>query len=685
MVAPLAGHREVAPLAGRRVLDLGALCPRLPHALAASLAARLCAAYGAEVVRPLPAGGEPLASAAPLLPGGGSALNRFLNAGKRSGPASGRFDAAIGDAAALAGVDAAIKVRLSAFSPENDPDIPELGLLALSGLLGIVGESEGPPARLAGHQVAYAGGLAASTALLAAIRAGGEEEIDVSLFEVTCWLNWKVAASVVVLGTSPMRGGTRADWYTTPCKDGHIALVYQEKDWPAVKAMVGDPRLDDERFATRPGRRTHRAELLDILGPWFMARTRAEITADAQPRRIPIGPVLFPAELLADRQHQARGFIGEGGMPVLPIGWDGTRVTGAADGIPLPAPATPREKPLSGIKVVDLGWLTAGAASSGVLVDLGAQVIKVEGPGATDPFRINENSQPGEPWWNQSAWFDFTNRGKQSVCLDLKDPRGKAVLLRMLEDADVLVENYRRGVLANFGLSPEVLRQRFPRLVIASISSQGETGPERDMTSFGSTLEATGGLASLTGSGEAPVISGRDVNYPDQVVCLFASGVIVAALLERDRTGQGAHLDLSQRELTSFLLGEELIAAAAGAPSPRRGNSCPLCPGERVVAEGEGWRAEWPGGSAPVRDGYALAESAEFKASTAVMRAPDGKPAKGIPFRFRRRPLAIVDSCHTLGADNRAVLAAHGYAAAEIASLEAAGVLATEPRGKKPE
>jgi crotonobetainyl-CoA:carnitine CoA-transferase CaiB-like acyl-CoA transferase len=340
--------------------------------------------------------------------------------------------------------------------------------------------------------------------------------------------------------------------------------------------------------------------------------------------------------------------------------------------------------PLAGIKVVDLGWLTAGAASSTLLLDLGADVVKVEGPGAIDPFRNNENSDPESDWWNQSAWFDFTNRGKRSLCLDLKDAHGRAVLLRLLEQADVLVENYRRGVLANFDLSPEFLRRCFPRLVIASISSQGETGPDRDMTSFGSTLEATSGLAALTGSGEAPVISGRDVNYPDQVVCLFASGAIIAALLERDRTGQGAHLDLAQRELTSFLLGEEMIAAAAGRPSPRHGNANPMDPTEHVVPDDNGWRAEWRSGSAPVRDGEALAAARDFQAGTAVLRAPDGKPAKGIPFRFSRRPLTVRNSCRTLGADNHAVLTEIGLVPREIATLEATGVLATKPRGRKP-
>lgn len=319
----------VAPLAGRRVLDLGALCAQRPHGLAVSLAARLCASYGAEVVRPLPEGGEPLAEAAPRLPVGGSALDRFLNLGKSSGPAKGRFDVAIGDSEALAahadGVP--VQARISVFGPGEDPPMSELGLLALSGLLGIVGEPEGPPARLAGHQAAYAAGLAACTGILAALRAGGEEVVDVSLLDVAAWLNWKVAAGTLVLGSSPVRGGDRADWYTVPAKDGHVALVYQEKDWPGLRAAVGDPRLEDERFGTAAGRRRHRAEFLGILGPWFAARTRAEVTAAAQAKRVPVGPVKWPAELLTDAQNTARGFIGPDGMPALPISWNGRRVT----------------------------------------------------------------------------------------------------------------------------------------------------------------------------------------------------------------------------------------------------------------------------------------------------------------------------------------------------------------------
>lgn len=319
----------------------------------------------------------------------------------------------------------------------------------------------------------------------------------------------------------------------------------------------------------------------------------------------------------------------------------------------------PPDAPLHGIRVVDLGWLTAGAASATLLHDLGAEVVKVEGPGALDPFRDWVGADPATDWWNRSPFFLFTNRGKRSLCLDLKDSRGQSALFRLLEGADVLVENYRRGVLAGFGLAPALLRARFPRLVIASISSQGEDGPERDMVSFGSTLEATAGLAAVTGPDGQPIITGRNINYPDQVVCLFAAGAIIAALARRDATGEGTHLDLSQRELTAFLLGETLVAAAAGVPEPPRPAPEP----------------EW-------RDGAALAASDEFRAGTAILHDPAGRPAKGVPWRFDGAAHALTAGCADLGADNRAVLGEAGLAPDELDALEAAGVLATAPRRK---
>jgi crotonobetainyl-CoA:carnitine CoA-transferase CaiB-like acyl-CoA transferase len=315
-----------APLAGTRVLDLGAFCRQRPHGLAAAMAAKLCAAYGAAVCRPLPPAGEPLASAEPRLPDGRSALDVFLNREKRA--SAGPYDAAIGDPGALDlfADSVPVKIRISTFSPAEDLPATELSLLALSGLLNVVGERGGPPARLAGHQLAYAAGLAANTGLLAALFAGGDEIVDVALFDVAVWLNWKMPASVLMTGEAPERGNPRNHWMTMKATDGYVALVYQDKDWPALCAMVADPRLDDPRFGTMISRGQNWPLVAGILGPWFGARTRADITAEAQRRRIPIGPVLFPQELLADPQYVARGFLAPDGAPLLPLIWNGARL-----------------------------------------------------------------------------------------------------------------------------------------------------------------------------------------------------------------------------------------------------------------------------------------------------------------------------------------------------------------------
>lgn len=314
-----------SPLAGVIILDLGAFCAQRPHALAVSMAAKLCAGFGATVVRPVPETGEPFAAMPPLLPAGGSALDRFLNAEKQAGGMAGPFTAAIGDGPALAAHAAGIAIgaRVSVFGPGEDPPMSELGLMALSGLLDLVGQGSGVPTRLPGHQTAYAAGLAACTGLMAALRAGGTETVEVSLFDVAAWLNWKVAARVTLLGETGAAGPS--DWFTIPARDGHVALVYQDKDWPALCAMVGDPRLTGTDFATAGGRRAHRARLVTILGPWFAARSRAEIAAMAEARRLPIGPVRTPLELLADRQNRARGFLAADGTPLMPLRSDGQR------------------------------------------------------------------------------------------------------------------------------------------------------------------------------------------------------------------------------------------------------------------------------------------------------------------------------------------------------------------------
>jgi crotonobetainyl-CoA:carnitine CoA-transferase CaiB-like acyl-CoA transferase len=225
--------------------------------------------------------------------------------------------------------------------------------------------------------------------------------------------------------------------------------------------------------------------------------------------------------------------------------------------------------PLAGCRVLDLGIITAGAATSAMLADLGAEVIKVESPGYHDPFR--RWSGPGAA--GDSPFFRFTNRNKQGIGIDIKRPEGRAVFMRLVARSDVVVENFRRGVLGKLGIDYPQLRAVRPSIILASLSSHGEFGPDADRVSFGTTLEAMSGLAAETGyAGGTPTVSGRDLNYPDQVVAIFAAGMVVTAW-HAAQGGEGVHLDLSQRELTSFLLGERFVQGASGEP---RGNADPL-------------------------------------------------------------------------------------------------------------
>ncbi|GGE50040.1 CoA transferase [Primorskyibacter flagellatus] len=228
-------------------------------------------------------------------------------------------------------------------------------------------------------------------------------------------------------------------------------------------------------------------------------------------------------------------------------------------------------KPLAGKTVLDLGIITAGAATSALLCDMGAEVIKIESPTYRDPFRIWVSLRP-EDRDKTSPHFGATNRGKKSVAINLKDPDGRRCFLDLVRHADVVVENFRRGVLDKLGIGFDVLKQANPAMVLASISSQGEDGPGAGQVSYGSTLECVAGMAWHLGYDDSPMVSGVDLNYPDQVVAMFAAGMIVNALTSVRDCGEGVHLDLAQRELTSFMIGD---AFAAPDDNPVRGNADP--------------------------------------------------------------------------------------------------------------
>jgi crotonobetainyl-CoA:carnitine CoA-transferase CaiB-like acyl-CoA transferase len=195
--------------------------------------------------------------------------------------------------------------------------------------------------------------------------------------------------------------------------------------------------------------------------------------------------------------------------------------------------------PLAGAFVLDVTHVMAGSYCGLLLSLMGADVVKVERAGGGDDLRRNQTLSGGA-----FRPHDAVNHGKRSLAIDLRDPRGAEVLRRLADRADAFVENYRPGTLARLGVGPAALRERNPRLVTCSITGFGASGPEADQPGFDLVAQGTAGIMSLTGElDRPPAVAGVPIS--DLNAGAFAAMGILSALLERERTGRGQHVDTS--------------------------------------------------------------------------------------------------------------------------------------------
>ncbi len=359
------------------------------------------------------------------------------------------------------------------------------------------------------------------------------------------------------------------------------------------------PALRDERFANSAGRVRYAAELRDIIEKRLASTSAARLFDEATSAGLLIGLIQGARELLNNKHLAERRMFVD--LPGIRAGGHAVRVAGelaklsatpakirfGAPGLggstdeilaelgsgvrerrysdrrsPVSRSARDEGLPLQGIRVVDLSAIVAGPYIGALLADLGAEVIKVEGPGRLDTSRGLTSRYidniPGDQPYNRAANFQGLNRGKRSFICDLGKGEGRAVLRQLLGQADVLIENFRPRVLRGWGFTPEVLREINPRLITLSNSGFGASGPWRDFPAQGTTLELTMGCAFYSGyKGGRPSKVGQ--SYPDFVACWSGLLAVMVALVNRERSGSGQWIDQGMLQLGSAIIPEALL------------------------------------------------------------------------------------------------------------------------------
>jgi len=613
------------PLAGLRVLELAS-------GVAAAYAGRLLAQFGADVVKVEPPEGD-TARRVDLIGAGdpdpeASAVFLYLNAAKQSvvldlatAPGRSRL-AALAERADLVLEDtgperlAALGVRERAdlvrvhvspfgtFGPYRDWKSTSLTMYAIGGQMQLAGEPDGPPMKTYGYQPEYQAGLhafsAAVTGLFAVARGERAQGVEIATMEVEAAQQESPGPDAWLHGLADRRYGGQASptWGFYAVKDGYIGLFAMEPNMRQVANAIEFPALvEDPQFSNRAERMAGADVLFAVISAWASEHTRESAFEVGGEARAPIAQVLPVPSLLDWPGLVEKGFWNEVEHPVAGrYRYPGAALTpgegevvygpapllGSAPDEPWAArepraglaPPSPRG-PLAGIRVVDLTMVWSGPWAASLLADMGADVIKIEGPDNLDPVRPFGERTQDELDGIYSPYLNQYSRGKRGLCLDLKSERGRELVLQLVAQSDLVIENFRAGVLERLGLGYDVLRAVKPDIVLVSMPGYASTGVEKDRAAYGPVVESMAGFVGLGGiEGEPPLFSG--VSYSDPVAGTYAAGAAVLGLLHRVRTGRGQRLELSQRDNMINQIGEVTLEYQLSGEVPRRlGNRHP--------------------------------------------------------------------------------------------------------------
>ncbi len=634
-------------LDGIRVVELG-------DGIAPAYCGRMLADMGASVTR-LETEGE-----SGIRPRSGGRLYRVLNRGKQLAPQDPDSNALI---ARLKGAD----VIVESLSPERFAalrekllQLTESGVIvaslsvfgrqgpyssepafSLQAVAGSVAYRLGDPKRaplvfpLEGGD--YIGAVAASTGVLLALHARSRgtpsQWVDVSSWEVMqTFLNRMALSALPSAGVRGARGGHRAPrlypWVTLNCQDGYACIcTLLKKHWDRYAEAIGHPEwIDDPRLPVPGG--TLPGEIKDELDTaqelFLRTKSKDELFDFFQSLRVPFHPVRTIRETLAAPQLEHRSFWvecddGTGRSlrvpgPAVRVPTNGVakspaiRQSGPAGAAPMhTAAAGGAVQPLAGIRVLDLTQVWAGPLCAQQLADFGAQVIKVDARGrssANARFQRDETD-------NAAAPYASLLRNRTPLTLNLGEVRGRELLKQLAAKSDVLVENYSSRVMSGWGIGYADLKAVNPQLIMLSMSPAGHSGPWSGVTSYGPSLAALYGTKSLLGYPDDPMPM-EDMSESDPIAGMYGFQAVLEALLARERTGRGCHIDMAQGETVLAHAVEAVIAAQVEAPIPRGNRHATMAPHGIFRCAGDD---EWIS--------IAVEDDARWQAMCALMTRPD--------------------------------------------------------------
>ncbi|WP_285189510.1 CoA transferase [Rhodococcus sp. MEB041] len=494
--------------------------------------------------------------------------------------------------------------------PRRDEVATDWVQMAVAGILSRSGSPDAapmmPPGALAYESASIQAAWATLMAYWNRLESGAGDYLDFSISDAVAQVLDPPFGSIGTAAAATGDGETSQDrsafqpYPIFPCRDGHVRIVVlAARQWRAIRQWLGEPEALADPELELAHRRYAEADLVNpYIAELFAERTSMELVVEGQRRGVPIAPVLTPDAVLDSEHFVERGAfvdleVAPGVVGKIPSGLvelDGERagirrrapelgehqhlldtIVPYPTGTPSPSPVpAERRLPLQGIRVLDLGVIVMGAESGRLFADQGADVIKVENRAYPDGSRA-VLQRP------MTRRFAIAQRGKRSFGVDLRSDNGRTIFRQLVEQADVVLSNFKPGTLDKLGIGPSALREMNPRVVVATSSAMGATGPWSNWMGYGPLVRGVSGLTSLwRDAGDDGRFGDSATVYPDHLEARVVDIAVLACLISRRHHGVGALVEASQAEailvaMSDLFLGESIEPGTA----VPQGNSIP--------------------------------------------------------------------------------------------------------------